>query len=429
MNFFKIVYDFILLPVVIGLRPLVIRFSSGKLHETLQEQRRSLKILRQKLSEKPLAGQVLWVHVSSAGEFLQARPIIEKMKADRPEVKVALSFVSPSGMNWAKNYQNADIIFYAPLDTRWEMAEVVALLKPRVLMLVKFDLWPNMITASKKFGAKVILISATLRADSLRNTSWIARSFFAPIFRQIDQILCVGELDQQRFLRICSDHPAVKVAGDTRMDSVITRQQELSKKLPALNLQRLRKQMKFICVAGSAWPPDEDILVPAWRALRVEQSILVMVPHEPKPHYLEVLEKKLDQAGLKHARYTSLEEVPIDLQVLVMDQVGKLADLYRIGDFAYVGAGPGGVHNTMEPAAWKLPVFFRPTYQNAPEAIELVEQKLFSVVSTPSEATLLLEKWMKNLPFAQDLGKKSSEFLEKSAGATYTCFLALNQEF
>jgi 3-deoxy-D-manno-octulosonic-acid transferase len=429
LNLLKIVYDFVILRLVKILRPFVILATSGKLHDTLVEQQLALSKLRQKLRDQPLSGNVLWVHVSSAGEFLQAKPVIEKMKAERPEVQVALSFVSPSGMTWAQTYTKADVIFYVPLDTKHEMAEVVTLLKPKVLMLVKFDIWPNMISESKKSGAKVILISATLRAESSRNKSWMARLFFAPIYRQIDQILCVGELDQMRFLRVCPDHSCVKIAGDTRMDSVLTRQKELSRLEPPLNLQELRRQKKFICVAGSAWPADEDILVPAWQKLRPENSILIMVPHEPKSYYLEILEKKLDLAGLLHARYTGLDQIPSNLQVLVMDQVGKLADLYRIGDFAYVGAGPGGVHNTMEPAAWKLPVFFRPTYQNAPEAIELVEQKLFSVVSTPSEATLLLEKWMKNLPFAQDLGKKSSEFLEKSAGATYTCFLAINQEF
>ena len=150
-----------MLPFAQLLSPLLLLVTKGKFTETLRGQKGALQDLHKKLQAHSNQEPVLWVHVSSAGEFLQARPVMDELKKQNPKVFIALSFVSPSGMSWGLKYGKADVVFYAPLDTASNMQKVVAFLKPQVLLLVKFDLWPNMILQSKASGCRVILISAT----------------------------------------------------------------------------------------------------------------------------------------------------------------------------------------------------------------------------------------------------------------------------
>ena len=427
------IYNCVVLNMVSTLRPLFIALAKGKVAESLRQQGLAIPNLRLKLQKNPVRGPCIWVHVSSAGEFLQARPVIDQIKAQRPDVFVALSFVSTSTLTFVENYKGADLSFFAPLDTVKNTQAVLQLLNPKVLLLVKFDIWPNMITESRKMGAKVILISANLRAHSRRHTSSVLRSFFGQLYLKINSIFVVGPEDQERFLQACPSHPRIQVVGDTRSDSVLLRQAELKARplsQATQSLDEAKSQTDFILVAGSAWPEDENILLPAWKKIKSihPKAWLVMVPHEPNAFYLQILEDKLNAQQLSFVRFSDFQASAPLSDVLIMDRVGMLADLYRLGDATYVGAGPGGVHNTMEPAAWSLPVCFRPTFQNAPEAIELVAARTFQVVADSQQAYELIENWIKNKGYAQELGRKGREFLEKSSGATYTCCVEITQE-
>lgn len=420
------IYNQIILNLVVLVRPLLIFFGKSKVAEALRHQSKALSELEDKLQKNPVQGPCLWVHVSSAGEFLQARPVMDHIKAQRPDVFIALSFMSTSAVAFVENYLGANISFFAPLDTAENMQAVLKLLKPRVLVVVRSDIWPNMISETQKAGAKTILISAHLRESSGRNANTWLRNFFAELYRQIDAIFVVGPADKERFLQACPEHLGIRVVGDTRFDSVLIRQAEFKSRplsQPTQVLLQAKSLTDFILVAGSAWPDDEDILVPAWKKIKTQHSKawLVMVPHEPQSNYLNGLEAKLQVNNLSFQRFSNFKTGAQLPDVLIMDRVGLLADLYRLGDAAYVGAGTGGIHNTMEPAAWGLPVCFRPEYQNAPEAVQLVEAKVFHVVATPAQASALFEAWIQNRSSAQALGKKGREFLEKSSGATSAC--------
>ncbi len=419
-------YNWLVLPLLRFLSFFVSRFGHGKIAETLRGQRQAHQKLREKLKDKKPKGPVLWVHVSSAGEFLQAKPVIEAVKSARPEVFVALTFISPSGMNWAKDYAQADFVGYGPVDSRRSVRDWLELLQPKILLLVKFDIWPNMVLESQQQKLKIFLISATLTPDSQRHNSAWKRNFFQKIYAKIDHIFCVGEQDLELFRQTNPRHPDLRVVGDTRVDSVLQRQELSAQKPLSEHLQALRKAHSFILVVGSAWTADGVLILPCWKRLREKhpEALLILTPHEPNARHLAENEDLCQKAGLSHLRLEKyLQATPgvLGADVLVIDRVGLLADLYRIGDGAFVGAGVGGVHNTMEPAAWGLPVVFRPVYHNAPEAIAMVHAKIFTSVADIDECYQLLESWMANFPMAREIGKKGRLFLEKSKGATYIC--------
>ena len=403
----------------------------GKLGEALRGQRQALKFLRQKIATQKPKGPVIWFHVSSAGEFLQAKPVIESLKKEKPNIFIALSFISPSGMRWAKDFTLADFIGYAPIDSRSNIRRWIKLLQPKALVLVKFDVWPNMVLQSQHEGLSTFMISATLTTSSMRNRLGWVRRFFSQVYAGIDHILCVGQKDYELFLQSNPRHPDLRIVGDTRVDSVLNRQALAAEKSLSPQLQALRQAFRLIVVVGSAWPPDEEKILPCWKLMQSQypDCLLVLAPHEIK--HLSQTERRIHAAGLtslRYSQYLQQEKAALREDILLIDQIGLLADLYRIGDGAFVGAGAGGVHNTMEPAAWGLPVVFGPVYQNAPEAIEMLEAGIFESVPNEMECFKVFEKWLKNSQNAKETGKKARLFLEKSRGVTYKCTQSILQE-
>ena len=431
MMFF--LYNLVAMPFLKVLAWFLEKFASGKLAETAKGQRRSLQQLRESLDRKSPGGPVLWFHVSSAGEFLQAKPVIESLKKMRPDLYVAVSFFSPSGMIWAKKFPQADFIGYCPIDSRHNVREWLRLLKPKCLIMVKFDVWPNMVIESHKMGVATFLISATLTSKSRRHQSSWRRNFFKKIYSSIDHIYCVGEEDLRLFQQTNPQHPDLKIFGDTRVDSVLDRQKLAAEGNLSPHLEALKKEYPFILIVGSSWEADEELLFPAWAEFRKNhpQALMILAPHEPNQKHLSHTKGLAETANLRtlaYSKYLAMESGKIPAEVLVVDQVGLLADLYRIGDGAFVGAGQGGVHNTMEPAAWGLPVTFRPVYHNSPEAIAMLAADIFEVADDSNAGRKIFEKWLVNFQKSRDLGKKGREFLEKSQGATYKCSQSIMME-
>jgi len=336
-------------------------------------------------------------------------------------------------MIWAQKFPQADFIGYCPIDSRDNVREWLGLLKPRCLVLVKFDIWPNMVLESHKLGISTFLISATLTSGSRRHQSSWRRNFFKKIYSSIDHIYCVGEEDLRLFQQTNPDHPDLKIYGDTRVDSVLDRQKLAAQGVLSPHLEALKKEYPFILIVGSSWEADEELLFPAWSEFKRNHSeaLLVLAPHEPNSKHLLQTESLAKNVGLKtlaYSKYLGMPPGKIPTDVLIVDQVGLLADLYRIGNGAFVGAGNGGVHNTMEPAAWGLPVAFRPEYHNSPEAIAMLGAHIFEVAEDSNAGRKIFEKWLVNFQKSRDLGKKGREFLEKSQGATYKCSQSIMME-
>lgn len=375
---------------------------------------------------RDLTAPPVWFHVASVGEFEQARPVISALERARPDVPVVLTFSSPSGYHFAKKRESMGagslrFIDYLPFDTVPNMRICLECARPRLLVFVKFDLWPNLVWEADARGVPLALIDATLSASSGRLAP-PARWLYRDVYRRLDTILAISDEDAARFRASVPDHPSVSVTGDTRFDRVMERWQE-------------RASSKFTLpaggptlIAGSTWPPDEERLLPALERLLKEIAGLrvVLVPHEPTPVHVEPLRRWAAQTGLR-TRIASEPATGVDdARVIVVDVVGVLAEAYRFADLAYVGgAFTTGVHSVIEPAIAGVPVVFGPRHQNSFEALQLVERGAARTVRTVADVYAALGAWLRDETARAQAGRAARAYVESQLGATEKCMAAL----
>ena len=399
-----------------------------KIKDSIEGKKQIWERLESHLKNRDFDKKLIWFHVPSAGEFLQAQPLLERFLDNG--YQCAVTFASISAEKWIRkatiNSKNQPLFLdYIPFDFKDSIRRWVKRVKPTALVFVKFDLWPNMIWETSKLGIPLYLVSATLHAKTNRYKSTIGRSLYKNLYAHFKTILTVGEDDKSRFLETTPGID-VRVKGDTRFDSVINRRDRQ-------NPPELPEYFKNnrIFIVGSSWPPDEKCIYPFLKESleKYEDLKLILAPHEPtEEHLLE------SENYFKDHRLARLSEVlngnsKEDLEIILVDSVGVLSSLYHIGTFAYVGGGfTTGVHNVMEPAATGLPVFFGPIHYNSPEALKLVSDQLAYPVNKPEEFRESLGKLLSNQSLAEDLGKQSQKFVESQAGATLECFNIISKD-
>ncbi|HXR80478.1 MAG TPA: glycosyltransferase N-terminal domain-containing protein, partial [Saprospiraceae bacterium] len=295
----------------------------------------------------------IWFHVSSLGEFEQARPVMEELKKTNPELELILTFFSPSGYEIRKNYALAKV-FYLPADLPGNAGKWITAIKPDLAVFVKYDLWPGYLNALISKHIPFLLMSAhfrpgTLSSWSIPPTSDLLKKAKA-IFLQDNH--WVIELNRKGFENI-------KVAGDTRIDRTLEIANETQELIPKLHFQF----GTFDLVAGSTWEEDEDILLPVIVKLKLK---VIIAPHDIRESHLQKLMRRIEVPAVRLSAITKLDD---SIKVLVVDSIGQLAYLYALGKMAYIGGGFGkGIHNILEPAAHHLPVIFGPRYHKFPEA-------------------------------------------------------------
>jgi len=309
--------------------------------------------------------RIIWVHCSSLGEFEQGRPVMEKIKTDYPNHKLAVSFFSPSGYEVQKNYKGADYIFYLPLDTVSNSKKLIRSLHPEILILVKYEYWYNLLNRLQKSKIPVIVISAVIRKDSLFLSGYGV--WFKKIIRRISHFFVQDEDSKELLKSIEIDQ--VTVSGDTRFDRV----REIKDENPKLEFVEKFKGNSKLIVAGSTWPDDEEILTKFINEKLPEDWKIIFAPHNIDSKKIHQLKENLKLPTSIYSE-TNDNEL-INSKILIVDTIGILTKIYAYSDISYVGGGftKTGVHNTIEPAVFGVPVIFGPVYQNYFEAIELLE--------------------------------------------------------
>jgi 3-deoxy-D-manno-octulosonic-acid transferase len=372
-------------------------------------------------------GPTVWFHVSSVGEFEQAKPVIDLL-AERSagRISIALTFYSPSGMNYFKRFdrskRNPSIKFvdYLPIDTIGNMRFCLDTIDPDMLVYVKFDLWPNLIFEAASRGIPQILVSGTLSPGSKRLTA-IARRFYGSLYAQLSAVAAISDEDAARFAVGAGGATEVVTAGDTRFDQVCNRIDTSATTPP----DALLSDGRFYIIAGSTWPGDEAIVIPGFRRLleRHEGIGLILVPHEPTARRLEEIAAALENEMLDFRLYSQLgADSPPAEPVVVADGVGYLAELYRAGGAAYIGGSfSTGVHNVMEPAVLSLPLFFGPRIDNSFEARRLVEIGAGTIVETAGEFERQIGALLADRDLRADRGATAAAFIRNNCGAAVHC--------
>jgi 3-deoxy-D-manno-octulosonic-acid transferase len=340
---------------------------------------------------------LVWMHAPSVGEGLQAKPVLEALRAERPDWQLAYTFFSPSAERLAHSLP-VDVTDYVPFDRPSDVETALAALQPRALVFSKLDVWPELTLAAARRGVRLGLISATVSPGSSR-LRWPTRGWAQPAYRALERVGTISEDDARRLQRLGVRAGALTVTGDTRYDSVSERAERLDRaREPFARLAAAGTQGgTFTIVAGSTWPADEAVVLPAFADLRaqVPDARLVLAPHEPNPDHLAGIAQVAQRSRLpRPVRLSQLEHAAAS-PVIVVDRVGILADLYALGDAAFVGGGHhrAGLHSVLEPAVFGVPVTFGPYWTMSRDAGLLLQHG--AAVALPADGRhALLSQWL-----------------------------------
>ncbi len=344
---------------------------------------------------------LLWMHAPSVGEGLQARPVIELLRARHPALQVCYTHYSPSAERFAEAMRaagSADVVEYLPFDTASNAVAALDALRPTALVFAKLDVWPRLVAEAAARRVQLGLVSATLSAGSGRSGA-LARAMLGDAYAALDAVGAIDDADRDRLVALGVRADRIRVAGDTRYDQVITRAAAVdhngAMRQPLLEplLAPLRSTRPTL-VAGSTWPADEHVLLDAWRRLHRElpEARLIIAPHEPTAAHCAPIRRWASDCGLSLAALgdASLSDATPtpDPDVLLVDRVGVLGDLYALATAAYVGGGfhAAGLHSVLEPAAFGAPVLFGPRHTMSRDAGLLLEAK--AATAAPDAAGL-----------------------------------------
>jgi 3-deoxy-D-manno-octulosonic-acid transferase len=314
----------------------------------------------------PAGEQIIWLHCASLGEFEQGRPVLERIRAQYPGYKILLTFFSPSGYEVQKNYKGADWIFYLPIDSPGNAKRFLNIAHPSLVIFVKYEFWYYYLKKIKYRNIPLLLISALFRKD-MSFFKWYG-GLQRKMLSRFDHLFVQNEtskklIDKIGLADICS------ISGDTRFDRVI----EIVEKFePILVIEEFIGNSKVI-VAGSTWPEDEEVLQKAFSLLNNPSLKLIIAPHEISEKHLEEIEK-LFPGSVFFSQQKTTNWQAVTSNVLIIDNIGMLARLYKYGYLTYVGGGfrTMGVHNVLEAAVYNKIVLFGQYYQKYTEAVGLV---------------------------------------------------------
>lgn len=349
---------------------------------------------------------IVWVHVASLGEFEQGRPIIEKIKAERPEYKILLTFFSPSGYEIRKNYQGADYIFYLPIDTKSNAREFLDIVKPQIAVFVKYEYWINLLSELKVRNIPTYIVSAIFRRDSIffRSTG----NMWREALKSFNTLFVQDENSKALLAEL--GHDNVVVAGDTRFDRVA----QIAAAAKKIELIEQFKGNSRLFVAGSSWGPDEDLIV---RLANENPTIkFIVAPHEMEQTRMAKIEQTATGGAV---RYTKVEGDIADKQILILDTIGMLSSVYGYADFSYIGGGFGvGIHNTLEAATFGLPIAFGPNYHKFKEARDMIALGGATSVSNYEELSAWFAPLRDDEQHLKRVSQISKDYTTKNQGAT-----------
>lgn len=346
---------------------------------------------------------LVWVHAPSVGEGLQAKPVLEALRAERPEWQLAYTFFSPSAVRLAHTLP-VDVTDYLPFDRLREVEAALDALQPRALVFSKLDVWPELTLAAARRGVQLGLISATVSPASSR-LRWPARQWTRSAYRALNRVGTISEDDGKRLRLLGVRAEALSVTGDTRYDSVSERAERLDRaREPFARLAAAARAGNgegggavFTIVAGSTWPGDEAVVLPAFADLLAQEPAarLLLAPHEPNPDHLAGIAHLARRLKLpRPVRLSQLEHAG-PAPIIVVDRVGVLADLYALGDVAFVGGGyhRAGLHSVLEPAVYGVPLTVGPYWTMSRDAGLLLEGG--GAIALPVDGRrALLSQWL-----------------------------------
>lgn len=361
-----------------------------------------------------------WFHSASMGEFEQAKPIIESLKAKNHNVKIICSFFSPSGYENQKKYKYADYMLYFPIDTKKNIHAFIDRIQPDKVVFVRYEIWPNCLSYLKTLTIPVYLICASVPTVLKNHHQHFLRQFYLNSYKMFNQIYSISHEEFITFNEL-GVKINIKSSNDTRFDRIIQKVKEF-KANPYFDNDLLAE--KNVIVAGSSWEPDEDILINAYNKLKDDNCnlLLVLVPHEPTEKHIKrmlslqnefVLLSEIDNIKI------DIKDVLKDKKIIIVDSIGKLLKLYANADIAYIGGAFGvGVHSVTEPAGYGVPLICGKGFANSPDAVNLNKLGALSAVANEHELYSELKLIIENNNKKTLMGNTALNYIMQGQGAS-----------
>ncbi|MCX6209409.1 MAG: 3-deoxy-D-manno-octulosonic acid transferase [Bacteroidetes bacterium] len=363
--------------------------------------------------------KVIWVHCASLGEFEQARPVIEQFvtsKEDKNDTKILLTFFSPSGYEIQKNYDKVDWVFYLPIDTKKNAVLFYQIVKPFLIIFVKYEFWYHYFATAKNLKIPLVLVSGIFRNHqpffrwygSLHRTMLSCIHHFFLQNQQSKDLLASINISKN-----------VTVSGDTRFDRVL---QIASNALSISSIEQFIGNSQVI-VAGSTWTEDDEEID---HFANINPSLkFIIAPHEINTERLSECLTLYKNSVL----FSNINNIKANTNVIIIDNVGMLSSLYKYATISFVGGGFGGdgVHNVLEPAVYGKPVVFGPVYDKFIEANDLVETGGAIVVESALEFERVMNDLLNDTDYYNSCCRSSKEYVLSKTGATNTIVDYLTQ--
>ena len=420
------IYKYIFAPTIYGLVQILKPFLSQKLQEIANDKNSRHAFLKNPGQEKFMAqARPFWIHAAS-GEIEYARPVIREIKRRNPEIPILVTYSSPSAKKILSAIDEVDIWTSMPWELAGHVQEFINTWTPRSLLFARTDVWPVVADVARTNKIPMVLFSATFAENSSR-LSLLSLPLTKFTLSQLAEIHCVAPEDLLNLEPLKLKTPCY-ITGDTRFDQVFHR---LS------NPKSLRNELmpspdEIIFIAGSTWPEDEKVIIPALAKFKGQKIRTIIAPHETSKEHLKDLENQLKAEGLNHIRYSEARNW-IEDTVLIIDQVGILAELYTWADVAFVGGSfKKQVHSVMEPLAAGLPVLVGPHHKNNREAL-FYQKKSYSsgmivqVIHSSEDIVVLLGRQIKNQVFGPQIKEEIQREMAKNKDSTQKLLLSIEK--
>jgi 3-deoxy-D-manno-octulosonic-acid transferase len=354
--------------------------------------------------------KIIWVHCSSLGEFEQGRPLIEKIKQNYPSYKILLTFFSPSGYEVRKNYEQADWVFYLPMDSFFHAKKFFNIVRPSFIFFIKYEYWFYYLNEAKKRNIPLLLVSGIFREDQ-PFFQWYG-GFYKKMLHCFTHLFVQTE-DSAILLSHIGFTKNITVCGDTRFDRVIT----IAQQFEPIDIIEKFVANAAVIVAGSTWTEDDEEL--NHYANAHPEIKFIIAPHDiDEDRIAECL--KLYKNAILFSQLTTYNLQPTTQNVLIIDNVGMLSKLYRYATICFIGGGFGddGVHNVLEAAVFYKPVVFGPEYEKYIEAIELIENNGAVSIKNALELEKAFTALLSNETFYKSTAEHAGNYVQLKAGAT-----------
>lgn len=386
----------------------VASFFSKKVRAMWKGEHRTFRVLREKIDPNAM---YIWFHAASLGEFEQGRPIMEAIRREHPGYKILLTFFSPSGYEVRKNYDGADVVVYLPIDTKRNARRFLRLTNPVMAFFIKYEFWSNYLHMLKERHVPTFSVSSIFRPNQI---------FFRAYGKGYGKVLdCFTHFfvqnEESRDLLKSIGIDCVSVTGDTRFDRVL-QIRDAGKSLPIVEnfVGGTVEDRPHVFIAGSSWPPDEDIFIRYFNEHRDWK--LIIAPHLIGDDHMKQILGKLERKTVRYTEATT--ENVVGAECLIIDCFGLLSSIYRYADVTYVGGGFGvGIHNVLEAAVWGKPVIFGPNNKNFQEAQGLLKAGGGFEVTSYDDFVGVMRKLADDKALEQSR-ERAGGFVESLAGAT-----------